>query len=104
MNQKQVKRMRKHIRKILPDGAQTVYKEINQRQKQFVLAFGTHVDMTNPKIHKVMTPPAKEGEPEPVIVLVDVATRVLDTCQRKFYKQLKRDVLKAQRGKKVVYA
>ena len=104
MNNKQCKRMRKHIRQLLPDGAATVYKEINAHQKTFVLQFGTHVDMTNPKIHKIMTPPAKEGEPELVIVAVDCAQRVLDVCQRKFYKQLKRDVQRAQRGSKVVYA
>lgn len=102
MNNKQCKRMRKHIRNILPQGEETKYKEVNAHQKTFVLGVGANVPVDNPKIHKVINPNAKEGEP--TICLVDVSQRVLDVCQRKFYQQLKRDVQRAQRGGKVSYA
>lgn len=57
MNGKSCKRMRKHIRNILPDAPARTYKGVVLNQKK---------------------PWA--------------ATIILDMCQRKFYKQLKRDV------------
>ncbi len=101
MNNKQCKRLRKSARLSMPDNEETVYREINHHQKTFVLPFGTHVEMNNPKIHKIITPPVNELDDDPVMVAVDCAIRIVDACQRKSYMSLKRDFLTQRRGGKV---
>jgi hypothetical protein len=103
MNNKQAKRLRKHIRSILPDArmATPVYDTIEHKPRNFYYPPGTRIPDA-PGIHVVMTPPLPDGKPSPVIVQVDREQRVLGMCHRKFYQQLKRDVKRARAGGSLV--
>jgi hypothetical protein len=108
MNNKQAKRMRKHIRNITGDMPENVSKveavldnHGRPRQKTHMLPPGTKVSNDNPNIHRIPVQSVLDEEgndTSPVLIAMDVSQRKLDVCKRKFYQQLKKDIKRVRRS------